>query len=113
MTEPVGLSQRELLAELLTLAVVTIWHEIDAMGVNERIEYGRRQLDNGKYRGFSEALLYRMKTPVRTTDEFVRLARAIAVCAHQPGGIRFLDHHWEAPNPWPHECPGLCERRAS
>lgn len=31
-----------------------------------------------------------------TTDAFNSLARGLACCAYQPGGVTFLGDHWEA-----------------
>jgi hypothetical protein len=43
-------------------------------------------------------LMYKSKsTPSgRIANNFNRLAEAIAILAHQPGGIHIFDHHWQA-----------------
>ena len=54
-------------------------------------------------RAFSEVLgakgdmlLFRSKRPQEGADLFNQLARAIAVLAHCPGGVRCFGQHWEA-----------------
>ena len=76
----------------------------------------RWRLDASKviaYRG--DNLMFGSRTPGRPADVFNHLARALAVLAHQPGGVTAFEHTWcatHSPVGTPSHAP-LCARCAT
>lgn len=59
-----------------------------------RMRWARESADTIASKGDTQ--MFRTKTKGETAATFNALARGLAAGAYQPGGITFLDRHWEA-----------------